>query len=77
MWDDSMFACGPFGTHDSFERPGTFGSEFIREGDVEADEDVANVLASSRMNSLPQTQLCRTPARYGAPTSYRCCIAIK
>ncbi|SQF99591.1 Uncharacterised protein [Paucimonas lemoignei] len=29
-------------------------SEFIREGDVKADEDALNVLASSRMNSLPQ-----------------------
>ena len=38
-------------------KPPICGSEFIREGSVEADEDVSNVLASSRMNSLPRVQV--------------------
>jgi hypothetical protein len=51
-----MFACKPSGTYDiSPDRPRTCESEFIREGDIKADEDAANVLASSRMNSLPQS----------------------
>ena len=41
-------------THKGLGTPQSRGSEFIREGNIMANEDVLNVLASSRMNSLPQ-----------------------
>jgi hypothetical protein len=48
-----MFACEPFGTHYSLDQPRTCRREFIREHDLQADENASNALTSSRMNSLP------------------------